>query len=378
MNRDALISCPAVLAMELPAGANPAHTMLSREQADVLAELVAQDLRDLLPGVEEGRLALVGAHFDAVELLRPGFPLFNTLQQLATRLPREAADAGVVAFGSHEGRMPAPALTPDSTLGGGAMRLVPWTLLAPPQLADALGKQMEVELVGRGEAGARTADFLMRQLGVELEHVRYLSRNDLMALTCVQYEHVNLAALWQLLEAALLAPESAESALTAHGLPLRYTRGQVTAQAPADWLTAAGRHGDAHSDAHTYAAIIFELRQYAALLDAHRLALQIEHAERQADGRFWLQTLAAADATLEPPQLFIHEAPGLGAVTVTVAQCAGQRSHLLAHAYLLAGDAETVCTQLREQFDASSPPQRLGRVHIADGCLDVPFTHPLH
>ena len=35
----------------------------------------------------------------------------------------------------------------------------------------------------RGEAGAATADFLMRTLGVRLEHARYLSRDDLLAST---------------------------------------------------------------------------------------------------------------------------------------------------------------------------------------------------
>jgi hypothetical protein len=76
----------------------------------------------------------------------------------------------------------------------------------------------------------------MRTLGIRLEHVRYLSRNDLLALTCVQYEHVNLAPLWTLLEAALLTPYRDESALSARGLALHYTNGKVFAQSPTQWL----------------------------------------------------------------------------------------------------------------------------------------------
>jgi len=189
----ALIALPIVLALESQAGATP-RTRLSRDEADELAALVATDLHALLPQVAQARLVLAGALFDPVELLRPGFPVWATLEELGRRVPR-AGVAQVVAFGSHEGHMPAQPLEPSPQFADGPMRLLPLSLLAPETLAEELAEQVEVQLVGRGEAGARTADWLIRTLGVQLEHARYLSRNDLMALTCVQYEHVNLAPL---------------------------------------------------------------------------------------------------------------------------------------------------------------------------------------
>ena len=76
----------------------------------------------------------------------------------------------------------------------------------------------------------------MRSLGVTLEHARYFTRHDLLALTCVQYEHVNLAALWNLLEVALLAPQNTESTISARGVALGYREGRVHAQTPGAWL----------------------------------------------------------------------------------------------------------------------------------------------
>src|SRR5699024_8064726 len=148
MQSDDLVSCPGVLALELAPGEQPQRLSLERDEAEVLAGFMADDLRGLLPGAEEGKLVVAGAHFDSTELLRPGFPVFTTLDGLAARL-----EGGVLAFGARDGHMPAKPLVPDPALAGGALRLLPWTIMVNPQLAETLGPAMEVELVGRGETG---------------------------------------------------------------------------------------------------------------------------------------------------------------------------------------------------------------------------------
>ena len=235
MEAQTLLSLPVLLALEPVTGESPMPMTLGRDDAAELAQLVAADLLGLVPQVENARLVLAGALFDQVELLRPGFPVWAMLDELACRLPRGTLES-VVAFGSHEGHMPAAELEPSANYADGPMRLLPVSLLAPANLAGDLSTQLEIQLVGRGEAGVKTADWLMRILGVRLEHVRYLSRNDLLALTCVQYEHVNLTPLWALLETALLTPERDESTMSARGLSLRYAGGTVLAQSPAQWL----------------------------------------------------------------------------------------------------------------------------------------------
>ncbi|SEI73484.1 hypothetical protein [Frateuria terrea] len=369
MDAQPLIALPAVLALELPPGQSPATATLSRDEAAALAALVADDLHALLPRIGEARLALAGALFDPVELLRPGFPVWATLDELARRVPRGHLE-NVVAFGSHDGHMPAQTLEPESGHAGGALRLLPLSVLAPEALADALAQEMEVQLVGRGEAGARTADWLMRSLGVRLEHARYLSRNDLLALTCVQYEHVNLAPLWSLLEAALLTPYQPEAALTARGLPLRYADGRVYAGSPAAWLAA--QPGDAAERAHAFAGLVFELRQYAALLGAHRLPLELADGEG-AEG-WLLETLAAPDPALAPPLLVAHEAPGLGVVAITAAQAgASGQPRLLAHGYPLAAQAlGPLVAVLAARFGSEPALHAQGRVVVGGTGLTAP------
>jgi hypothetical protein len=293
-------------------------------------------------------------------------------------VPRAGVEQ-VVAFGSHEGRMPAQPLEPAPQFADGPMRLLPLSLLAPEELAEELSEQVEVQLVGRGEAGARTADWLMRTLGVQLEHARYLSRNDLMALTCVQYEHVNLAPLWSLLEAALLTPYREETVLSARGLALRYEGGRVLAQSPAAWLAA--QDGDPAQRAHDFAGIVFELRQYAALLDAHALPLRLQSAPDADSGAGWLlEALAAADPAYDAPRLYAHEAPGLGVVAVTVAQrVESSRAHVLAHGYPLQPRAlGPLLATLAERYGSSAELQAPGRIVLDEhGRLAVPAA-PLH
>lgn len=377
MEAGPLEALPAVLALELSPGEHPRRLSLSRDEAAELAALVAEDLQTLVPQVKQARLVLAGALFDAVELLRPGFPAWATLDELARRVPRGQLE-NVVAFGHHEGRMPTQPLEPDPAYADGPMRLLPLSLLAPEALAGELSERLEVELVGRGEAGSRTADWLMRCFGIQLEHVRYLSRNDLLALTCVQYEHVNLAPLWQLLEAAMLTPYRTETTLSARGLALRYADGAIWAQSPAQWLTT--QTGDSAERSHAFAGIVFELRQYAALLQAHGLSLHLDaapdHTTEQGNG--WLsETWSGADSAYDAPALFAHEAPGLGVVALTVAQRGpAGRARVLAHGYPMQPAAlGPLVATMADRFGTASDLHALGRIQLDEnGQLGAPAT----
>ena len=380
MEASSLVALPIVLALELSPGEKPDGLTLSRDDAAELAALAAADLHALVPEVAQCRLAVAGALFDAVELLRPGFPVWATLDELARRVPRGHLD-NVVAFGTHEGHMPAQPLEPERIYADGPLRLLPLSLLAPEELAEELAGRLEVELVGRGEAGARTADWLMRALGVRLEHARYLSRNDLLAMTCVQYEHVNLAALWELLECALLTPYRVESVMSARGLPLAYADGKVRVQSPADW--SAAQPGEPAQRAHDLAGVLFELRQYAALLQAHGLALELAStgtAATEADSGYLLETFGRPDPVYGEATLYAHEAPGLGIVAVTLAQRGENgRARVLAHGYPLEPRAlGALVAALSERYDTPADLHALGRIVLDDiGRLGAP-AQPLH
>lgn len=277
------------LALELSGADAPRADRLAQVQAGELAALVAADLATLAPEAASLELVTVGAHYDPVELLRPGWPLHRELDALAARAPG-ASRARIVAFGAHDERLPG-ALAPSPDFTGGPLRLVPFVLGGDADIVAGVGDLFERELLERGMAGAATALAAQSMFGLRVEHARYLTVHDLAAMTSLQYEHAGLAPLWPVLETALLAPE-AEAWLDAPPEPLiRYAGGearialfstQAWQQRYAPELDCAS-NDDRERAYRRHEHFQSRQRQLAAVLQAHGVAVNFVHCERGED-----------------------------------------------------------------------------------------------
>src|SRR5690606_14703023 len=202
----AILHVLGALALELAPGSAAARDALPQREAGALGAAVARDLAKFAPAAAALDLTTTGAHYDPVELLRPGWPIHRELDQLGARAPGGGGDSGrIIAFGSHEGRLPG-ALSPSPDYAGGPRRLVPWSLAGDAGVAGEVGEACERDLMERGMAGADTALLAQEAFGLQVEHARYLTMHDLCALMAMQYEHAGLAPLWPVLETALLSP----------------------------------------------------------------------------------------------------------------------------------------------------------------------------
>ncbi|MEO8743113.1 MAG: hypothetical protein ABI365_07980, partial [Lysobacteraceae bacterium] len=88
------LSCLGALALELRPEAHAAHASISPAATAELAEGIARDLAVLVSDAALLDLAVLGAHYDPVELLRPGWPLHAALDALAMRAPLNSGNAG--------------------------------------------------------------------------------------------------------------------------------------------------------------------------------------------------------------------------------------------------------------------------------------------
>ncbi|CAN5625987.1 hypothetical protein BH23PSE2_BH23PSE2_00750 [soil metagenome] len=267
------------LAMELRPGNRPMRDALPQERAGEIAELLARDLADQHPAAARLQLATVMAHYDPVELLRPGWPLHGGLQQFGSRAPgwggsRDADGGRIVAFGAHEGCLP-DGLAPSPEFRGGPLRLLPFVLSGQHAIVAEVAEAFEAGLMERGMAAADTALTLQEAFGLRVEHARYLTGHDLLAMTALQYEHAGLAPLWPLLETALLAPGS-EARLESPPEPLlHYAEGEVRiALFSVDgWRQRYAAGGDVDGDAarlvRSHAQFEARQRQFASVLQAH-------------------------------------------------------------------------------------------------------------
>lgn len=267
-----------VLALELRDGAPPTRAALSAQAAGESAAQLGEALAALAPAARRADLALLGAHFDPAEVLRPGWPLHRRALELLQRAPGQARGPRVVGFGADAtGAVPMP-LQCDADLRGGGLRVMPFVLRGDG--ADEASAVLEAELLDRGMASAEAALALQDGLGATLEHVRILSLHDLLAMTALQYRNAGLDPLWTLLETALLDP-GAEAWLDHAPEPLaRYAAGEVrialldppawqARHAPADADPARLLRGFEHFQARQ--------RQLAAVLGAHGVPVTFVH-----------------------------------------------------------------------------------------------------
>ena len=269
-------------ALELAPGSRPARTSLPQAEAGTLAAHIAEDLAAFAPEAAHMELGIVGAHFDAVELLRPGWPVHERLAQLVDRAPR-GEGGRVIAFGAHAAALP-EGFTPDDDFLGGPLRLVPFVLRSDDDaLTTRVGERFERDLLERGMAGAATALEAQARFGLQVEHARYLTLHDLVAMMALQYEHAGLTPLWPLLEAALLAPAH-EECLDAPPEPLvRYLDGEarIALFSPDAWQARyAVRADDADQLERQFAHFQARQRQFAAVLEAHGVPVTFVQCNR--------------------------------------------------------------------------------------------------
>jgi hypothetical protein len=277
---DPVASCHGALALELRPGARPGRAVLDQAAAENLAAGVANDLARFEPRAAELDLGLLGAAYDPVELLRPGWPLHRELERLVAQAPG-AGLPRVIAFADREGRLP-DNLLPHADYQGGALRLLPWVLRGPREIVREIATRFEEILLETGMANAATALAAQQAFGVDVEHARYLTTHDLAALMAMQYEHAGLAAAWPLIETALVAPEE-EHWLDAPPEPLvRYARGEARIALLDDegWLQAGFAPNQGHDPerlSRDFDRFQMRQRQLAALFEAHGIRTVFDH-----------------------------------------------------------------------------------------------------
>ena len=291
-------ACLGALALELRPDAHAVHAALEPVAAAELAEGIARDLAILVPDAAALDLVVLAAHYDPVELLRPGWPLHAALDALASRAPLDsgrAVDGGcILAFGARGGALPEAVPAPDPHYAQGAMRLVPFLLRGDANTqarVEQVGHALEEVLIDRGMAGAATALFAQHAFGAPIEHARYLTIHDLAALMAMQYEHAGLAELWPLIQAALLAP-TAETWLDAPPEPLaRYSDDgvRIALLDSEAWRNGGFAPSSAGEDAdkleHAFEHFEARQRQFAAVLEAHGIAVTFDHCPAGKDPR---------------------------------------------------------------------------------------------
>ena len=252
--------------------------ILERAEAEQMLAHLAADLTSMLPDISGCSLIAPGALFDQTQLLRPGFPVFDALENVSLKNDAERFRPGLVSIGASEGQMPVTALQPDQAIPPGLLQLLPLVVHGPAETVQQLGQAMEYRFLEEGQLSAHTANWLQSAFDIEVTHARLMTLTDLNAMLRMQLDHFGFLPLWELLDAALSGREEPLRVHDEGGGEFEWRDGAVhtTFQTFDYWATrGAGSGLDAGRQAlaDAYSNWTRTVRQYLTTLGAHGLDL---------------------------------------------------------------------------------------------------------
>ena len=208
----ALSATPAALSIEIDPGValhNSPPEPLNRESAEILANVIADDLRRILGDeVMEAGMVLPAGLYGITELLRPGLPIVEMMLDIYRGSLRGGLfEPQLLALGSAAGRFAPAALAPQRDPDTGPLLHIPFSLIAPGPKIDFVSQSIESHLLEKGKPDLLTDRTIRQLFGIEPLNLTYASFNDLSAMLKVQLEYVGFSALWALLEHSLYRPD---------------------------------------------------------------------------------------------------------------------------------------------------------------------------
>jgi hypothetical protein len=265
------------------------HRQIERDQCEALAAALAQDLARIAPDASQAMLVVGGSLLAPNELLRPGWPPWEALGDLARPVIRErGAGSQVLAIGAHKERLPDARLAGFNQSAGGQFLAIPMLLISDQDL-DELRRDLEEKLFETGGVHPPARAALAQASALEIVHGQLLTLADLIALQHVQMDAAGLGGFWPVVEQLLLEPhQNARFDLPA-GLAAAWSADPARVEIEFLSLDEFDGQGD------DYALWLRALRSLCALLDAHRVSWHVRSQLKRADdGQYLIEVLESA------------------------------------------------------------------------------------
>lgn len=305
-------SCALVVAIEfpIPESGMPARPNLyfDRALAQPLANQLAFELGKQLPSLDGLGLVWMAACYDQAQILQPGLPVHAALEALYSAGMRNSGDAvgancaQVMTLQALRGAPPVPALKVDERLMGGPVVFLPFAIVGSTERVSEARAILEEKLLDTGLTDARTALMLNQALGCDAEHARLMTLDDLAAMCAVQLEHMGLASVWEILEAAIFRPDiSISTQIGCATLTWQAGKLQFETSGPCNLSMAV------------YSDQVLESRKANAVLSAHGLAVAPKFRASgtlEVGTRFWIDWFIDAPVA----EIKIYKDPRLGVV----------------------------------------------------------------
>jgi hypothetical protein len=305
-------------------GANASRpALLGATESEQMLAHIAADLKALLPDISNCSLFAAGALFDQTQILKPSYPVFNSLEAVSTRDIADDFKPGLVSIGASNGKMPTGDLQPLPDIPLGLLQLLPVVVHGPSDRVEELGQAMEYRFLEEGQVSAHSAAWLESAFGISVNHARMMTLTDLNAMLRMQLDHFGFLPMWELLDAALSGRPGPLLVKTQSGQEFEWKNGAVhTSYETFDSWASSGAGvrvvAERQALAAAYGDWTREVRQYLTTLQAHGLgfSLHLAGSDLPLEGTFFKEqsdaTPGASDSTITE-----HSYSELGTIAVT-------------------------------------------------------------
>jgi len=299
---------------------------LGKGAAEQVLAHMSTDLSEMLPGVRDCALTMAGALYDQTQLLRPQYPLFSALESLFTgSMAGSGFHPRLLSIGADEGHFPDRVLDPIDSIPPSVLQVLPLLVSGPVELLDHLADDMEHQFLESGQLSAHSARALEAQFSIKVNHARFMTLTDLNAMLHLQLEHFGFLPLWDLLDAAINAPQSQIEAEGRGGQAYHWNGEAVRARFESFdyWATRGAGHScedDTGALAEGYTDWTREYRQYLTTLQAHGVPVEQylpDSPEQTLQKSFHIEVSHHQPAS-SSAQVTEHSAGDLGTVAVSV------------------------------------------------------------
>ncbi len=247
--------------------------ILNKVDCQALGDALAEDLARVASDAGRGTLVIVGSLFEPGELLRPGFPAWQALEDLFRPLSRESQSGGqIMAIGAHDKRFPDARLCPPANPPAGQFLALPLTLISDRDTPGNLTERLERDLFERGGIHPPAQSILANTTGLEIVHGQLMTLNDLIALQHVQMDTAGLGPFWPVVELALVEPLKDHEFDLPGSLTAHWEAGKHLVEI--DFVTFDQFDGDVDS----YALWTRAFRSLSTLLELHAMPVKINSA----------------------------------------------------------------------------------------------------
>lgn len=295
-----------------------AQRLLDRESCEKLAADLATDLARVEPAARQAMLVVGGCLLEPAELLRPGWPAWEALSELARPVIREHSASGqLLAIGAHAGGLPDARLRPPPRPPAGQFLAVPILLISEDDLDD-MRSSLEEKLFETGGIHPPAKATLAGAVALQVVHGQLLTLADLIALEHVQMDTAGLGGFWPVVEHVLLAAEDAAR----FDLPARLDAAwhPETATVSMNFLSL----DQMAVAADDYALWVRAFRSLSALLDTYGIARQVtSDLALDASGGFVTEPAGPSDSA---EGLTEHSHPDCGLIAWTRVQNGRQQN----------------------------------------------------